>query len=57
MKKGPLFALASYAASPSGRRKLQQLRRRLDTPANRQKAAQMSSQMKSRIAASRRRKG
>jgi len=52
MRKGPLIALVSYAASPKGRRKLQQLRRRLDTPANRQKAAEM----KDRIAVQRRRK-
>ena len=45
MRKGPLIALASYAASPKGRRQLQQLRRRLDTPANRQKAAQMKEKM------------
>ncbi len=51
MRKGPLLALVSYAASPGGRRKLQQLRRRLDTPANRKKAAEM----KDKLAASRRR--
>ena len=45
MRKGPLFALASYAASPRGRRQLQQLRRRLDTPANRQKAAAMKEKL------------
>ena len=51
MRKGPLFALASYAASPRGRRQLQQLRRRLDTPENRRKAMEM----KDKLAASRRR--
>lgn len=49
MRKGPLFAIASYVASPRGRRQLQQLRRRLDTPQNRQKAMQM----KDKLAASR----
>ena len=52
MRKGPLIALASYAASPKGRRKLKQLRQRLDTPANRQKAAEM----KDKIASQRRRR-
>lgn len=52
MRKGPLIALVSYAASPKGRRKIQQLRRRLDTPENRKKAMEM----KDRIAAQRRRK-
>jgi len=51
MRKGPLFALASYAASPRGRRQLKQLRRRFDTPQNRQKAMDM----KDWLAASRRR--
>lgn len=41
MRKGPLFALASYVASPRGRRQLQQLRRRLDTPDNRRRAMEM----------------
>ena len=50
MRKGPLFALVSYAASPRGRRQLQQLRRRLDTPENRRKAKEM----KDRLAARRR---
>lgn len=50
MRKTPLIALVSYVASPSGRRKLQQLRHRLDTPANRQRAVQM----KDKVAASRR---
>ena len=45
MRKSPLIALASYAASPQGRRKLQELRRRLDTPANRQKAVEMKEKM------------
>ncbi len=39
-KKG-WIALASYIASPQGRRRLRQLQRRLDTPANRQRAAEM----------------
>ena len=50
MRKGPLVALVSYAASPRGRRRLQQLKQRLDTPANRQKARDM----KDKVAASRR---
>jgi hypothetical protein len=41
MRKGPLFAIVSYAASPKGRRQIQQLRRRLDTPENRRKAIEM----------------
>ena len=41
MRKGPLLALASYVASPQGRRQLQQLRRRLDTPENRRRAMEM----------------
>lgn len=50
MRKGPLIAIVSYVASPRGRRQLQQLRRRLDTPANRQKAMEV----KDKVAASRR---
>lgn len=50
MRKGPLVALVSYVASPRGRRQLQSLKRRLDTPANRQKAMEM----KDKVAASRR---
>jgi len=38
--KGPLLALVSYVASPNGRRRLGQLGRRLDTPANRRRAVQ-----------------
>jgi hypothetical protein len=49
-----MFALASYAASPGGRRRLKQLRQRLDTPANREKAAQLKDRL---MAAQRRRKG
>ena len=41
MRKGGLFALVSYAASPKGRRQMQQLRRRLDTPENRRRAMEM----------------
>ncbi len=40
-RKGSLFGLATWAASPQGRRKIGQLRQRLDTPANRQKALSM----------------
>lgn len=54
MRKGTMFALASYVASPSGRRRLRQLRRRLDTPANRQKAMQVKDRL---MAAQQRRKG
>jgi len=49
---GPLLAIVSYAASPKGRRRIGQLRRRLDTPANRRRAAQA----KDRLLASSRRK-
>jgi len=49
-----MFALASYAVSPSGRRRLKQLRQRLDTPANRRKAVQMKDRL---LAAQQRRKG
>ncbi len=45
MKKGPLFALASYVASPRGRRQLQQVRQRLDTPENRRKATEMKDKL------------
>lgn len=48
MRKGPLFALASYAASPKGRRQLQQLRQRLDTPENRRKAMEMKDKVTAR---------
>lgn len=37
-KKGPLAALAWYVASPRGRRRIAELRRRYDTPANRKRA-------------------
>lgn len=54
MRRGPLFAVASYVASPRGRRQLQQLRQRLDTPENRRRVVAM----KDRAVASRqRRKG
>ena len=49
-----MFALASYVASPSGRRRLRQLRQRLDTPANRRKAVEMKDKV---VASTQRRKG
>ena len=45
MRKGPMFALASYVASPKGRRQLKQLRQRLDTPENRRKAMEMKDRL------------
>ena len=48
MRKGPMFALASYVASPRGRRQLQQLRRRVDTPENRRKAVEMKNKLAAR---------
>lgn len=57
MRKGPLFAIVSYAASPRGRRQLQQLRRRLDTPENRQKAAEMRQRLAAQAAQRRGRRG
>ncbi len=52
-KKGWL-ALVSYAASPQGRRRLRQLQRRLDTPANRRRAVEMKAAVAERVLASRR---
>ncbi len=40
LRKGPLLAVLAYAASPGGRLRLRQLRRQLDTPANRRRAMQ-----------------
>ncbi len=51
-KKG-WIALASYLASPSGRRRLRQLQQRLDTPANRRRVVDM----KDKVRAQRRPKG
>ena len=51
-KKG-WIALVSYMASPQGRRRLRQLQQRLDTPANRRRAADM----KDRVRSQRRPKG
>ena len=39
-KKG-WIALASYLASPQGRRRLRRIQQRLDTPANRQRVVTM----------------
>ena len=51
-KKG-WFAVASYLASPQGRRRLRQLKQRLDTPANRRRAVEM----KNKVRAQRRPRG
>ena len=44
-KKG-WIALASYLASPQGRRRVRQLKERLDTPANRQRVVTMKDKVK-----------
>lgn len=54
MRKARLIALATYAASPQGRRRILQAKRWLDTPANRRRAAQMTAQMKDKVLAQRR---
>lgn len=41
-KKGPIVALAWYVASPQGRRRIAELRRRYDTPANRRRVQDMA---------------
>ena len=41
-KKGPIVALAWYMASPQGRRRIAELRRRYDTPANRRRVQDMA---------------
>lgn len=51
-KKG-WIALASYLASPQGRRRLRQLQQRVDTPANRRRAQEM----KDKVLTQRRPKG
>jgi len=54
VRKARLIALATYAASPQGRRRILQAKRWLDTPANRRRAAQMTAQMKDKVLAQRR---
>jgi hypothetical protein len=53
LRGGPLLAIVSYAASPAGRRRLGQLRRRLDTPENRRRAVEAKDRL---VASAQRRK-
>ena len=46
-KKG-WIALASYLASPQGRRRIRQVKERLDTPANRRRVVEMKDKARAR---------